>query len=127
MSQIDALLLKAQDNLEAARLLLEEELNEIAASRAYYAMFYTAEALLFTRGLVFSSHSAVIAAYGKEFAKPGLLNPEHHRHLLDAFEARQLGDYGVDTPIPKEQVEMILSWAERFLEEGSIFLAQDKK
>ncbi|MGW8249940.1 MAG: HEPN domain-containing protein [Anaerolineales bacterium] len=127
MSQVETLLLKARDNLDAARLLLGEDLTEIAASRAYYAMFYVAEALLFARGLVFSSHSAVLAAYGKEFAKPGLLNPEHHRHLLDAFEARQLGDYGLDTHIPKEQVQMILSWAEGFSEEASKFLAQDKK
>ena len=35
-----------------------------AASRAYYAMFYAAEALLQSRGLAFSKHSAVHAAFG---------------------------------------------------------------
>lgn len=124
MSQIDALLLKAKENVNRATLLLNEELTEIAPARAYYAMFCIAEALLFTRGLVYSSHSAVIAAYGKEFARPALLDPVHRRHLLDAFEARQLGDYGVDSKISREQVERNLGWAVAFLGEASEFIAQ---
>jgi uncharacterized protein (UPF0332 family) len=42
-----------------------------AASRAYYAMFSAARALLLSQGLDFSSHSAVIAAFGQHFAKSG--------------------------------------------------------
>jgi len=39
------------------------------------------ETLLLSKGLTFSSHSAVIAAYGKGFAKTGLLDPKfHHCH-----------------------------------------------
>ncbi len=37
---------KAQDSLRAAKLLEENELIDFAASRAYYAMFYVAEAFL---------------------------------------------------------------------------------
>ena len=59
---------KARDNLAAAQLLQRERFWDICASRAYYAMFYTAEALLLERGLAYSSHSAVIAAFGREFA-----------------------------------------------------------
>ena len=69
MSQSLSLLQKAQVNIDATELLLREGIYDIAASRSYYAMFYTAEALLYSIGLSFSSHSAVIAAYGKEFAK----------------------------------------------------------
>lgn len=66
---------KAKDNLEAAELLIEEGFIDIAASRAYYAMFYLPEVLLMRKGLSYSSHSAVIAAFGKEFAKTGELSP----------------------------------------------------
>jgi uncharacterized protein (UPF0332 family) len=63
------LLEKAKENIKAAELLLSQGFEEISASRAYYAMFYLAEALLHSRDLSFSSHSAVIAAFGKEFLK----------------------------------------------------------
>ncbi len=46
-----ALLRKAESSLKAARLLASEAYHDFAASRAYYAMFYAAEALLLGAGL----------------------------------------------------------------------------
>ena len=43
-SKTAQLLEKAQDAIEAAELLLRGDKNSFAAGRAYYAMFYTAEA-----------------------------------------------------------------------------------
>lgn len=40
------LLQKAKDNIRASKLLLEEKLCDVLVSRAYYAMFYIAEAFL---------------------------------------------------------------------------------
>ncbi len=61
-NEIQALIEKAHASLEAAELLGQQGYYGFAASRAYYAMFYAAEALLLERNLSFSSHSAVIAA-----------------------------------------------------------------
>jgi uncharacterized protein len=66
-----ALLQKAQASLKAARLLADQTLYDFAASRAYYTMFYVAEAFLLEEGLAFSKHSAVIAAFGRQFTKTG--------------------------------------------------------
>ena len=60
---------KAQESLEDANLLLDEGYYDFAASRTYYAMYYTAEALLLARGLSFSSHAAVIANSGKNMRR----------------------------------------------------------
>lgn len=48
MNQVERLLAKAKENIAAARLLQKQGYSDIAASRAYYAMFYVAEALLYT-------------------------------------------------------------------------------
>ena len=56
-----ALLTKVGESLRAARLLATNELLDFAASRAYYTMFYVAEAFLLGEGLTFSSHAAVIS------------------------------------------------------------------
>jgi uncharacterized protein (UPF0332 family) len=53
------LLRKAEDSLNAAKLMRENGYYDFAASRAYYAMFYVAEAFLLGKGLAFSKHSAV--------------------------------------------------------------------
>ncbi|MFN6012309.1 MAG: HEPN domain-containing protein [Microcystis sp.] len=48
------LLLKARQSAAAAQVLLDNNYPEFAVSRAYYAMFYVAEAFLEGQGLSFS-------------------------------------------------------------------------
>ena len=80
--QIRIILEKAKESLDAAKLLAEKSYLDFAASRTYYAMFYTAEALLLSKGLSFSSQAAVIANYGKEFSKTRELDPKFHKYLI---------------------------------------------
>jgi uncharacterized protein (UPF0332 family) len=94
---------KARENLRAANLLRREDFLDIAASRVYFAMFYAAEALLLSGGHSLSSHSAVIAAFGREFAKTQRLDARFHRYLIDAQHLRQSGDYSTDTPVTAER------------------------
>jgi uncharacterized protein (UPF0332 family) len=46
--EIDELLVKARRSVVAAERLLASSDNDFAVSRAYYAMFYAARALLLT-------------------------------------------------------------------------------
>lgn len=109
------LLLKAQQSLEAAQLLLLNDYPDFATSRAYYAMFYVAEAFLIGEGLAFSKHSAVIAAFGRVFAKPKRLSPEFHRFLIEAQELRTTGDYGQLNAVTAEQAAEQIDRATAFL------------
>ena len=110
------LLLSARDSLEAARVLLDSGYPDYAASRAYYAMFDAAEAFLEGKGLWYSKHSAVVSAFGKEFAATGLVPTDYHRSLKRAEELRHVADYGprkfVEPDKAREQIER----AERFLD-----------
>lgn len=121
--QVKILLEKAHDSLQAAEVLNREGYPDFVASRAYYAMFYIAEALLLARGLSFSSHAAVIAAFGKEFAKSKELDPKFHRYLMDAQDFRNLGDYGVGPQVTSEQSQNILRWTSEFLSSAAEYLA----
>ncbi len=109
------LLQKAQKSLAAARLLLANGYPDYAVSRAYYTMFYVAEAFLDTEGLSFSKHSAVIAAFGREFAKLQRVSPELHRFLIEAQALRTAGDYGQLDAITPNQAAEQLERAEQFL------------
>ena len=74
--EIQALLDKASQSLQAAELLKREGYLDFAASRAYYAMFYAAQALLLDRERSFSHHSAVIAAFGKQLRQDADPRPQ---------------------------------------------------
>jgi len=91
---IPELMSRADRSLEAARLLIDNKYYSDAVSRAYYAMFYAATALLHSEGIAVSKHSAVIAQVGQHFAKTGKIAVHHHKALIDAFDERQSVDYG---------------------------------
>ncbi len=120
--QFEPSLQKAERFIQSARLLAAEGDFDSAASRLYYAMFYTAQALLESRGLSFSSHRAALSAFGQQFAKTQDIDPRFHKALLDAFSQRQLGDYSVASGLRKEDIEVLLSDAVSFLNAGREYL-----
>ena len=111
-----ALLQKAQASLKAARLLADQTLYDFAASRAYYTMFYVAEAFLLEEGLAFSKHSAVIAAFGRQLTKTGRVPQEFHRYLLDGQDSRNAGDYDIRPGISESEAAKQITRAEQFLQ-----------
>lgn len=121
------LLDKAIDTLEGAEILLNSKKSDIAAGRAYYAMFYVAEALLNEKGLTFSKHSGVHAAFGENFAKTKELDPKFHRWLMDAFDKRLAGDYGVETNIEISVAADMINQAREFLETAHKYLQETKQ
>lgn len=90
---IPQLMQRAQRSLDAARLLADSGYAADAVSRAYYAMFYAATALLHSEDIAVSKHSAVIAQVGQRFARTGRISTELHRSLIDMFDERQMADY----------------------------------
>jgi len=107
---------EARDSIGAAKLLLGGEYPGYAASRAYYAMFYIAEAFLEGEGMSFSKHSAVISAFGQHFAHAGKVPLEFHQFLREAHDLRQIGDYGERATVTEEQARKQIARAEQFLD-----------
>lgn len=110
-----ALLDKAQRSLEAAQSLIEQQFYDFAVSRAYYAMFYVAEALLDQEGLSFSSHAAVISAFGQYLVRPGKVPAELHRQLIDAQAQRTRADYDPSPDLSELDADRLVSQAQTFL------------
>ncbi len=111
-----ALLRKARYSLRGARLMADDGLYDFAVSRAYYTMFYVAEAFLLGKELAFSKHSAVISAFGQEFIKTGIIPPKFHSYLIEGQDRRNIGDYDVAPGITETQAGEQIDKAEEFLE-----------
>jgi uncharacterized protein (UPF0332 family) len=115
-SQQQTLMSKAQESLNAAILLKDNNYFDYAVSRAYYAMFYIAEAFLEGENKQFSSHAAVISSFGRDFARLGKVPQDFHRIIIDAQALRQMSDYGKFQAISKQQAEQQIVNAERFID-----------
>lgn len=113
---------EAKESIEAARLLLRGGFADYAASRAYYAMFYVAEAMLSSEGISMTRHSAVIAAFGQHLAHPGKVPVEFHRFLIEAAELRNQADYRAGQLLSAAVAEEQISRAVRFVEAAESLL-----
>ena len=76
MSEIESLLKRADRYLVTAEVLVREGDYESSVSRSYYAMFFSAQALLFSKDLSYSSHKMTISAFGEHFVKTGIFSKE---------------------------------------------------
>ncbi len=124
-SSIQHLIKLAEESHDAARGLIGMGHPRFSAAQSYYTMFYLAQAMLLTKGLTFSSHSAVIAAYGKEFAKTGLLDSKFHRYMIDAQERREVGHYGDEQEeVTTAQAMKSFKWAEEFIQAVKNYLQE---
>ena len=124
--EIDALLKMAVDSIRGARLLFDDELYGFSVSRAYYAMFYLASAVLMTKDMNFSKHQAVVASFGQHFVKTGIFNHIFHQYLVEAFEQRQIGDYEPMEEITKESAQKNIDRAEKFLVAVRLYIEKTK-
>ena len=104
----------AHQALRTARLTLEHEDYITTVNRAYYAIFYAANALLTIRGLERSRHSGVIAAFRQHFVKTGIIGAEYSEFYGVTMEDRHSGDYGLVALSPEVAVRD-LERAERFV------------
>ena len=116
MKEIVSLIQRAEKYLNSAELLIKEEDFESSVSRSYYAMFYSAEALLLTKDLSFSSHGGVISGFGEHFIKTNIFSKEMGRELNRAFEKRQLGDYEYTFVFSEKEAMDILENGREFVD-----------
>jgi uncharacterized protein (UPF0332 family) len=115
--EVEALLTKACHALEVAEKLRAGGDFPDAAGKAYYAMFYAAQALLKAHDIEVVKHSAVASMLGRHFAKTGRLDPKFHRMFLNARRVREVADYGIFE-------EVVEPTANLTVDEGRSFVAE---
>ena len=125
--EIKDLLKKADRYLRSAKILLNDGDYDSCISRCYYAMFYSAEALLLTKGLKASSHKGVISLFSEHFIKTGELKENLGRALRRAYDLRQKGDYGIGFMVTEKDAKRYLEISEDFVRVVSVFLKKGEE
>jgi uncharacterized protein (UPF0332 family) len=102
--------------LQAAQTLLTAGFPDFAASRAYYAAFYAASALLLAAGKTYTRHRGVVTAIHRDYVKAERLPIEAGRILSTLFDLRGVGDYGGAAHVSDAETRLAISEARQFLE-----------
>lgn len=120
--EIQLYLNRAKQDLQAVEVNLKNELYTVAISRAYYAMFYAASALLKSIGVERSKHAGIVSAFGEYFVKPDLIDAKFSRMLIRAFESRNDTDYDVHFVVDAELARKRFQDAQEFVEQIETYL-----
>jgi uncharacterized protein (UPF0332 family) len=115
----------ARQMLVVAEHNLNDGFHSSAINRAYYAIFYAANALLVTQGLARSKHSGVISAFRQHFVKPSLIEVEYSRLYGRVMSDRQAGDYEIDKMLATDQARSDLDDARSFVARMETYLRQE--
>ena len=106
---------KARRSLKAAERELASGNMDFAANRIYYAAFYAVTAALMHKGLKFKKHSAVRAAFHKEFIKSEIL-PKKYGFLYDTImQDREAADYLTFVTIEEEVLKQEITDVEELI------------
>lgn len=108
----------SREVLDDSKALLEERRFRSAVDRAYYAIHYSAVALLCHSGVrPPRTHSGLVNVFGLELVNRGTIAPEFGRILSVALRSRVQSTYAADAIITLEDAQLAVSAAGRFLPE----------
>jgi len=113
---------KAEKKLRVAEKLLRSDDYEDAVSRAYYAVFHAAQALLLTEGERAGTHKGVVTLFGLLFVKTGKFKKDLGKYLANLKDERESGDYEVFSYIDRETAETAIEEAKEFIKETQAYL-----
>ena len=113
---------KAEEAISDALLLLRMERFNLAANRAYFAVFYAMRAVLALDGIDRKHHSGVIAEFRRLYIKPGIFENWMSDTIGDLFDLRTDTDYDDFFIVSKEEVAEEVRNAERFVTQVEEYL-----
>ena len=115
-------LAKAAETLETAKRDMHAEDYASANNRAYYCIFHAMRAVLALQDMDFKKHSAVIAAFNRDFIHTGSFDRSFGTVINNASLIRNHSDYDDFFVISKAEVLEQIENAEFFLAGVKSFL-----
>jgi uncharacterized protein (UPF0332 family) len=116
---------KARRLLDAAEHLRRGGFHEDAVSRAYYAVFHAACALLASIGRTARTHDGLRAAVAEHFVRPGKLPTRFGRLLARAAADRNDADYNSAATFGADDAIEAIAGAREALTAVEAALAED--
>jgi len=117
-------LARANKSLQAARMLLDNQLYEDCVSRSYYAVLHAAKSALIKIGVEAKSHQAVRRMFGLHFIKTEQIEKHFAEILTAQQEDREIGDYNIYLNIEQNRAAKRVSDAENFTKRIEKFLQE---
>lgn len=116
---------RGNDTLESAEILYAAAKYADAVSRAYYAAFHYARALLLTLGEETRTHGGLDRLLQRDLVREGRFSPDVARLFARLMTYRFEADYTAEYVFTANSARDELDAAQRFVSESQRYLARD--
>ena len=113
---------KGLSALRQSEILFNNQEYDGSVSRAYYAIFHFAQAILFSKGLEAKTHQGVNRLFNLHFVRTGFFEKKYSTILSHAQKAREESDYSPEVPFNKEDASIRIEEAKTFFNKAQTFL-----
>lgn len=117
---------KAKDDLETSEIMFNNNKFSQSINRSYYAMFHAVRSLLALSKFDSQKHSGIISYFNHHFVKSGKIEVEYSKMLTTAFKIRSDSDYKDFYIITRQDAELQLENANKFIKRIQEFLEQSE-
>ena len=118
---------KAEETLSAAKILIKSDFPDDAISRAYYAIFHAASAVLLAEGITVKSHAALKEMFGLHLVKKGKIEKKYSQILRKLKDDREDSDYDIYTDFSGHEAKIALHDAEQFIKAMKQYLTRSHR
>lgn len=115
---------KAKVDLETSQIMLDSNKYSQSINRSYYAMFHAVRSLLALSKFDSHKHSGLISYFNQHFIKSGKIEVEYSKMLTTAFKIRNDSDYKDFYIISRQDAELQLENAKKFVKRIQDFVEQ---
>lgn len=113
---------RAEEDLETARINLENGMYKAAINRSYYAIFHSIRAVNILDEFDASKHSSVIAHFNRYHVHTGDFKRETYKIIDSAYRIREKCDYSDFVIISKDDAEEQIKKSKHFFDEVKEYL-----
>lgn len=87
---------------------------QVVANRAYYAIFFAANAMMALEGLQSSRHLGIMGQFREKYIRSGVFEPSFMRDYVEAMKRRHTSDYDLQLASNADYVRVSIEAAQRF-------------
>lgn len=113
---------RAKEDLDTAKINLENGKYKAAINRSYYAIFHAIRAVNIMDGFDASKHSSVIAHFNQYYVHTGNFKRDTYKIIDSAYRIREKCDYSDFFVVSKGDAEEQIRKAEQLLKEVQEYL-----
>lgn len=114
---------RSREDLDSAKILLQEGQFKSSINRSYYAIFHCLRAVTALDNFDSGKHSGIIAYINHKYVKEGIFEKEFSKLVNSAFRLREKADYQDFFIVSKDMAEQQIERSEKILEMVSGYLS----